>query len=176
MIAAQVEIHSSDDLSGLKDYYSPLESRRMGRIMKAALLASLRSLDAAGIKTPDAIITATSRGMLETSQQFMNDIDANGEDLLKPTLFMQSTHNTVGSAIAIKTGCHGYNITYSQGDDSEKWALRDAERLLGRGDIDSVLVCSFDESTPLFDSFTSRSGEKVPEALTVKSLVLKRSN
>lgn len=53
--------------------------------------------------------------------------------MLKPTYFMQSTHNTIGSNIAIKTHCHGYNITYTQGEDSLDWAIRDAKMLLASG-------------------------------------------
>ena len=74
----------------------------MGKLMKAAHLSAFRALQQAGIDCPDAIITATSRGMLEISQQFLDDIVSNDEELLKPTLFMQSTHNTVSSSIAIR--------------------------------------------------------------------------
>lgn len=83
--------------------------------------------------------------MLETSTLFLQDIIANGEEQLRPTLFMQSTHNTIGSALAIRTGCHGYNTTYSQGEDSMEWALRDAVRQIETGKAKSVLVSSFDE-------------------------------
>lgn len=168
-------VSSVDELPALKEFISPMDSRRMGKLMKAALLSSLRALKAAGLECPDAIITATSRGMLEISQQFLDDINANGEQLLKPTLFMNSTHNTVGSAIAIRTGCHGYNITYSQGDESEAWAMRDAERLLKTGKACNALVVSFDESTEIFDSFSKRSGNTVPRPLFARSTVLKNN-
>lgn len=137
----------SDDgnLSDLKEFVPPMESRRMCKLMKAGLLSAMRAMKTAGVACPDAIVSATSRGMLETSTLFLEDVVTNREELLKPTLFMQSTHNTVSSAIAIRTGCHGYNITYSQGDDSLKWAMRDAERLIRSGEAKVVLVCSFDE-------------------------------
>lgn len=144
-VAAQCHLTHMDDLSALREFISPMESRRMGQLMKASHLAALRTLADAGIKTPGAIIAATSYGMLKISEQFLDDIISQGEQTLKPTLFMQSTHNTIGSAIAIRTGCHGYNITYSQGDDSEKWALYDATRLIEDAHTDSVLVISFDE-------------------------------
>ncbi len=144
-VAARKTVSEDSDLVRLKDYLSPMETRRMGKIMKASLLSAYEALNEAGLSAPDAIVTATSRGMLELSTQFLEDISANNEEQLKPTLFMQSTHNTVGSAIAIRTGCHGYNITYSQGDDSLFWAERDARRLLERGEARSVLVCAFDE-------------------------------
>lgn len=176
VIAAKDTVSSAAELDSLKEFVPPMELRRMGKLMKAALLTSLRALKAAGLECPDAIITATSRGMLEISQQFLDDINSNGEELLKPTLFMNSTHNTVGSAIAIRTGCHGYNITYSQGDESLLWAMRDAGLLLKSGKAGSVLVVSFDESTPIFDSFSKRSGHAAPQALMAESIVLKNKD
>lgn len=173
-VAAEVLITDAEELKGLKEFVSPMESRRMGKLMKAAYLSSLRALRDAGVETPDAIITATSRGMLEISEQFLEDIISNGEELLKPTLFMQSTHNTLSSAIAIRTKCHGYNITYSQGDESMDWAMRDAERLIRTGKAKTVLVGCFDESTPTFSSFVERAGKEAPAPLYAKSVVLCR--
>jgi len=144
-VAARKTVSSDEQLADLKEFLSPMETRRMGKIMKASLLSALQAMKEAGISCPDAIIAATSRGMFELSTQFLEDIVSNGEELLKPTLFMQSTHNTIASAIAIRTGCHGYNITYSQGDDSEEWAIRDAGQRLLHSEASNVLVCSFDE-------------------------------
>jgi 3-oxoacyl-(acyl-carrier-protein) synthase len=109
--------------------------------------------------------------MLEISMQFLEDINAFDEEHLKPTLFMQSTHNTLSSAIAIRTGCYGYNITYSHGDASLQWAMRDAERLLETGKVKSVLVGSFDESTPIFSQFAERSGNIVPPDVYAEAVV-----
>ena len=143
--AARVRIDKVEDLPGLHEFYTPMETRRMCKLMKAALLSAFRALRAAGLEKPDAILSATSTGMLETSTQFLSDIVANQEQMLKPTLFMMCTHNTIASAIAIRTKCHGYNCTYSQSEESTFWAMRDARRLIASGEADSVLVCSFDE-------------------------------
>lgn len=148
-LVAEETITSVDALDGLREFVSPMESRRMGKLMRAALLVSLRALKSAGIACPDAIVTATSRGMFEISMQFLKDLVTGKEEHLKPTLFMQSTHNTLGAAIAIRTKCYGYNITYSHGEDSFKWAMKDAERLLQTGKAHSVLVGSFDESAEI---------------------------
>lgn len=171
---ARTVVDSVEELPALKEFVSPMESRRMGKLMKAAHLSAFRALQQAGIDCPDAIITATSRGMLEISQQFLDDIVSNDEELLKPTLFMQSTHNTVSSSIAIRRHCHGYNITYSQGDKSLEWALRDARRLISTGKAGNVLVVSFDESTPYFESFARRAGETLPPEVRAESIVLER--
>ncbi len=146
-VAADVEVNDPDELGALKEYVSPMESRRMTSLLKAATLSALRALKMAGIDCPDAIITGTANGMLESSNRFLEDIAANGEELLKPTLFMQSTHNTIGSSIAIRTKCHGYNITYSHGGDSLEWALLDAGYRIRTGKAASVLVGSYDETS-----------------------------
>ena len=148
-LASRCVISNDEQLLQLKEFLSPMETRRMDKLMKACLLSAFTALKEAGIDRPDAIIAATSRGMFETSTLFLEDIIANHEEHLKPTLFMQSTHNTIASAIAIRTGCHGYNITYSQGDESAFWAIRDAKMLLRKGEARTVLVCIFDEELPL---------------------------
>lgn len=146
---ARVNINSADQLKAISQYVRPLEARRMGRIMKASLLASLEALGAAHIEMPDAIITATAYGCTENSEKILRQMQAEGEATVSPTLFMQSTHNTIGSNVAIHTHCHGYNITYTQGTRSLEWALRDAELLLREGKCKSVLVGWHDELTPL---------------------------
>lgn len=171
-IVADITIDSMEQLADYKEYISPKEGRRMGKLMKAATLTSLMALREAGIESPDAIITATANGMLETSEKFLVDMVDNGEETLSPTLFMQSTHNTIGSAIAIRTQCHGYNITYTQGKDSMKWALRDAERLIRMGKAKTVLVGCHDESSPLFQSFYEYLNLSIPQIYS-RSVLLK---
>ncbi len=171
-IAADITIDSMEQLADYKEYISPKEGRRMGKLMKAATLTSLKALREAGIECLDAIITATANGMLETSEKFLVDMVDNGEETLSPTLFMQSTHNTIGSAIAIRTQCHGYNITYTQGKDSMKWALRDAERLIRMGKAKTVLVGCHDESSPLFQSFYDYLNISIPQIYS-RSVLLK---
>lgn len=153
-IASHILISEEDDLGGLREYLPPMETRRMGKMMKASLLSAFTALREAGLERPDAIIAATSKGMLELSGMFLEDIVNNQEEQLKPTIFMLSTHNTIASAIAIQTKCHGYNITYSQGEDSSAWAVRDAKLLLRKGEAKTVLVCAFDEE--LSEGRTSR--------------------
>ncbi len=168
-------IDNVKQLGELRDFVSPGETRRMGKLMKAATISSLKALKEAGIETPDAIITATAYGMLETSEKFLVEMLENGEQTLSPTLFMQSTHNTLSSAIAIRTKCHGYNMTYSQGRDSLLWALRDARRLIETGKARTVLVGLHDEATPTFQAFCRRMGMSEPQELYSRSIVLGRT-
>ena len=157
-VAAKVEITSEEALGEIRNYVKPLEARRMGKIMKSSLLSSLKAMEQAGIEKPDAIITATALGCLENSERLLNQLQEEGEVMLKPTYFMQSTHNTIGSGIAIFTKCHGYNVTYTHGKDSLEWALRDARMLLKSGKAKSVLVGLHDETTPLYRSLMQRIG------------------
>ena len=171
-IMGEAIITDVEQLGEYREFISPGEARRMGKLMKAATITSLKALKAAGIETPDAIITATAYGMLETSEKFLVDMLENGEETLSPTLFMQSTHNTLSSAIAIRLKCHGYNMTYSQGKDSLEWALRDARRLIETGKARTVLVGYHDEATPTFQEVFRRLGKPIPEGLYSRSIVL----
>ncbi|MBQ7511527.1 MAG: beta-ketoacyl-[Prevotella sp.] len=169
-VLSKVEINSEEELAEIRDYVKPLEARRMGKIMKSSLLSSLKALKLAGLERPDAIITGTALGCLENSEQLLLQIMEEGETMLKPTYFMQSTHNTISSNIAIRTKCHGYNVTYTQDGDSLAWAMRDAELLLRSGKCKTVLVGCHDETTPLFRSLMRRLGE--PEQPAVHSIAM----
>ena len=171
-ILSEVEITSEEELAEIRQYVKPMEARRMGKIMKSALLSSLKVLEQAGIETPDAIITATKLGCLEFSENLLRQLSDNGEQMFSPTWFMQSTHNTIGSAIAIRTHCHGYNMTYTQGERSLEWALRDARLLLASGKAKTVLVGLHEESTPYFSSLMKRLGEKEPLLIHSKAMIL----
>ena len=158
-VLSKVEINDLDSLKEITGFISPIEARRMGKLMRASLLSSFKALQQAGITMPDAIITATSLGCLENSELLLEQMEEEGEVLLKPTLFMQSTHNTLSSNIAIQTHCHGYNVTYSQGEKSLEWALQDAKMLLGEG-YKYILVGFHDETTPFYQSLMKKMGKE----------------
>lgn len=157
-VLSKVEITSDDELSEIRKYVKPIAARRMGKLMKSSLLSSLTALEQAGVEMPDAVITGTAYGCLENTERLLRQIDAEEEESISPTYFMQSTHNTIGSNIAIKLGCHGYNSTYSQRGDSLEWAIRDAELLIRSGKCRTVLVGCHDESTPTLKGMLDRIG------------------
>lgn len=131
-----------------KQYIPPMEARRMTRIMKRSLTTSNVAIKKSGLVLPDAIITGTGWGCMDNTEQFLEILCNEGEQLLKPTLFIQSTHNTISSHIAINTCNNGYNITYSHRCVSFDMALFDAYLQYKSGKIDSALVGSHDEVTP----------------------------
>ena len=141
-----------------RDWLPPLESRRMGKIMRRAIVTANKALQGAGIGEPDAIITGTGLGCIENTELFLDQLCKEGEEMLKPTYFMQSTHNTISSLIAIKTKCHGYNSTYSHKSISFDSALLDAFVQMKLGDSDSVLVTGNDEMTPSYFKILQRTG------------------
>ena len=171
-VAAEVEITSEEQLSAIRDYVTPMEARRMGKIMKSSLLSSLQALQQAGIEKPDAIITATAWGCIENSEALLVQLMEEGEGSIKPTYFMQSTHNTIGSNIAIRLKCHGYNVTYTHGRQSLDWALRDARLLLEQGKAKSVLVGWHDETTPSFREIMGLLGVHNLPVIYSKAIVL----
>lgn len=175
-LLSKVEIDTEEQLSDIKLYVKPLEARRMGKLMKSSLLSSLKALQQAGIECPDAIITGTSMGCLENSELLLNEIQEQGEQMIKPTLFMQSTHNTISSNIAIRLKCYGYNVTYTQGDDSLDWAIRDAELLLRSGKAKNVLVGCHEETTPVFREFMNRLGKRYDYSIHSIVMVLSCGN
>lgn len=173
--ASRIENEDIDGLKDIKQYVSPMEARRMGKLMKSTLLTSMRALEAAGVDMPDAIVTGTAFGSLEYSERLLKQL-ADGDDTFKPTFFMQSTHNTISSLIAIHLRCHGYNITFTQGSHSLNWAMYQARLLLLSGRCNTVLVGCHDESTPLFNRLLQQTGkEPMPDVSSV-AIVLKRKN
>lgn len=141
-----------------RDYMAANEARRMGGIMKRALVTTLKVLDETGIEHPDAIITGTSLGSLDYTEHFLDSMVENGEEALSPTWFMQSTHNTVGSALAIYTKTHGYNTTYSHGAISFDLTLQDAWMQMQLGKISTALVSGHDEMTDSYFSLLQKVG------------------
>ena len=131
-----------------RQLFSPLEARRMGRLLKRAVWTSRQALDAAGLAMPDAIITGTDFGCTVQSEAFLGALKQGGDATPRPTDFMQSTHNTIGSLIAIQLGCHGYNATYSHKGNSFRSALQDAWMQISLGEADTALVGWFDEEFP----------------------------
>jgi 3-oxoacyl-[acyl-carrier-protein] synthase II len=136
----------------------PMAARRMSRIVKMSLITALSCLRSAGTRNPDAIITGTGLGCLEDTAKFLSSVYENGEKLLNPTPFIQSTHNTVGAAIAHVLKCRNYNNTYCHSGFSFENALIDAMMLLREEQAENILVGSADELTPSLFRITDRLG------------------
>jgi 3-oxoacyl-[acyl-carrier-protein] synthase II len=132
--------------------------RRMSRIIKMGVAAAMECLREAGEKNPGAIITGTAFGCLEDTGIFLTNIVEQNEEMLQPTPFIQSTHNTVGAQIALILKCHEYNNTFVHRGFSFESALLDAFMLLDESETTSVLVGSVDEITDISHAILTRFG------------------
>ena len=134
-------------LPDFKEYFSPIEMRRMSRIIKCSSAAAAECIKEAGVDKIDAITTSTGLGCLEDTEKFLNKMLDTDEGLLTPTTFIQSTHNTLSGKIAIDYKCNEYNITYAHKTISFESALLDAFLLIKEGK-NNILVGGVDEITP----------------------------
>lgn len=141
-----------------REYIDPMAGRRMSRIVKMGVCAAKKCMQDAGISMPDAIITGTGLGCLEDTEKFLSAMIGNEEKLLNPTPFIQSTHNTVSSAIALAIKCHNYNSTYVHRGFSFENALQDAILYLNENPGTNVLVGGLDEITESAYKITDRLG------------------
>lgn len=141
-----------------KPYIPPMEARRMGTMLKRAVAVSKEALKSAGLSSVDAVITGTGYGCIENTELFLAPLCREGENLLKPTCFMQSTHNTISAQIAIQTHCHAYNMTYAHKHVSFESALYDAYLQFKLKEINTALVGGDDEMTPDFFKILRKGG------------------
>ncbi len=128
-----------------KDYIKPSAMRRMSKSVKMGVATSKMALSAAELEMPDAIITGTGMGCRQDSEIFLEKILYNDEQFLTPTLFIQSTHNTVGGQIALGLGCKAYNVTYVQASVSFETSVIDAQLMLSESPDKNILVGGIDE-------------------------------
>jgi len=141
-----------------KAYVDPKSGRRMSRVIKMGVAAAKECLLKAGVETPDAIITGTAYGILEDTITFLTRIIELQEEMLPPTSFIQSTHNTVAAQIALMLQCHGYNNTFVHKGISFESALQDALMLLNEDEASHVLVGGIDEMTDTSFKILTRLG------------------
>ena len=132
--------------------------RRMSRIIKMGVTSSLLSLAEAKLEKPDAIIVGTALGCLEDTVSFLNKLVLNKEELLNPTAFIHSTHNTISSQIALSLKCMAYNSTYVHRNISFESALIDAMLLFEESAINTALVGGIDELTDTSHQILTRLG------------------
>lgn len=141
-----------------KPFINPIAARRMGKLIKRAIATSLLTKQNANIQDFDAIITGTGLGCIENTEKFLSAMVKDGEQFLQPTYFMQSTHNTISSQIALNQKCNGYNCTYSHRGTSFECALSDAFLQLSLGKIKNALVGAHDEMTPDYFNMLGKIG------------------
>ena len=141
-----------------RKYIDPKLIRRMSHVIKMGVAAAKECLNQADIFMPDAIITGTAFGIMEDTVTFLSRIIELKEEMLPPTAFIQSTHNTVAAQIALILKCHGYNNTFVHKGISFESALLDALMLLAEGEATDVLTGGIDEMTATGFTVLTRIG------------------
>lgn len=155
-----------------EQWIDPRQLRRMSRIIRMGITAGLMALRDAKVNIPDGIITGTAYGCLEDTGVFLNKMVTNQEDGLNPTPFIQSTHNTIGSHIAMLLQCQDYNQTYAHSAFSFESALIDAMMHLEESPGRRFLVGGLDETTSVSKSILERFGifrKKLASSLNIFS-------
>lgn len=141
-----------------KEFFAPMVARRMGKLLKRAVSTALDLQKRTDLENLDGIIIGTGLGCISNTEKFMNDMLDNDEENMSPTYFMQSTHNTIASQIALFLKCHGYNNTYSQRGISFESALFDAFLQMKLGELHKVIVGGHDEMTSAYFEMLGKVG------------------
>ena len=129
-----------------KNYINPVALRRMSRMFKIGLSAAKICAQDAGMEMPDGIITASGYGCIGDTSRFMLEVIENGEKQLTPTLFMQSTYNSISGGIAMAMKCNNYNTTYVHRGFTFETALQDAMMQIYDDPSKRILLGGFDET------------------------------
>ena len=132
--------------------------RRMSRIIRMGVAAAMACIKHSGVAQPDAIITGTAYGCLEDTGLFLSRMNEQNEEMLSPTSFIQSTHNTVGAQIALILQNHNYNNTFVHRGFSFESALMDVSLLAAENENHHLLVGAVDEITDHSFNILSRFG------------------
>ena len=141
-----------------KDYIDVKLIRRMSRIIRMGVAAATECLREANISKPDAIITGTAYGCLDDTGSFLTKMVEFKEELLTPTAFIQSTHNTIGAQIGLMLQCNNYNNAFVHRGFSFESALMDAMMLMKENAAENVLVGAVDEITNISHAILNRMG------------------
>ncbi len=145
---AEVDFYKAIEPS-YKEHINPNMLRRMGRAIKMGASAARMAVTESGVENVDAIISGTGLGCFEDSEKFLLAIINNEEQFLTPTSFIQSTHNTVGSQVALIMQCKEYNYTYVHRGFSFDTCVMDALMSIEEGKK-NILIGGIDEHTPIY--------------------------
>lgn len=151
-IAPAISVDAEGKRSATEPDYTgiitPMQLRRMSKAVRLGIYTGKKCLEQAGVERPDAIVVGTAMGCLHDTEFFLGKMISQDEQMLTPTSFIQSTHNTVSGQIALLLGCNGHNLTFVQRGHSFAHALLDAHLYLTDHPEHTVLVGGLDELSP----------------------------
>ena len=141
-----------------REFFPPAQLRRFSRIGRMAVAAARRAVESTGQPGVDAVITGTGLGCFAESEKFLDAIRDRGEDLLNPSVFIQTTHHAASTQIAFALDCRGYHSNYCHRAFSFESALLDASLLVAGGAARRVLVGGMDELVPSYAGYLRIAG------------------
>ncbi len=133
--------------------------RRMSKPVRMGMTLTEHLLKELQLEKPDAVVMGTGLGLAKDTESFLNQLLEEQEQLMNPTLFIQSIHNTVGGTIALAKQCNGYNMTFVQDSVSFEAAMLDACSYLREHPEEQLLCGGFDELTPQSFLLYQRTGD-----------------
>lgn len=132
-----------------KEFIPVAALRRLSTILRMGIAASQVCQKQVPLEF-DAISVGTALGCLTDTEKFLVTINTVSGDILSPTAFIQSTHNTISGQISLDLKNHAYNMTHTQNALSFEVALIDGMLSVDEGKK-SVLVGAADEAIPFLD-------------------------
>jgi len=147
-----------------REFFPPAQLRRFSRISRMAVAAARRAVESTGLPGVDAVITGTGLGCFAESEKFLDAIRDRSEDLLNPSVFIQTTHHAASSQVAFALDCRGYHDNYCHRAFSFETALLDASLLIAEGAARRVLVGGMDELVPTYVGYLRSAGLLEPPA------------
>jgi 3-oxoacyl-[acyl-carrier-protein] synthase II len=145
-----------------KDFMPSLKYRRMSRVSRLAVAASIEAIkDAALAVSPQSapsigVVLGTGYGSTAQTDEFFVGLLKEGPEGANPSLFPDTVPNAPASQISIHHGLQGPNTTFSHNEVSGEQALAYAFRLLQEDRAQAVIAGSADElSFVLFHSFAA---------------------
>ena len=145
-----------------RDFMPPLKYRRMSRVSRLAVAASIEALKDAGFPISSqaasamGVVIGTGYGSTAQTDEFFVGMLKEGPEGANPSLFPDTVPNAPASQVSIYHGIKGPNTTFSHNEVSGEQALAYAYQLLQEDRADAVLVGSVDElSSVLFHSFAA---------------------
>lgn len=145
-----------------KEFMPPLKYRRMSRVSRLAVAASIEALKDAALEISPrsassiGVIMGTGYGSTSHTDDFFLGMLKEGPEGANPSLFPDTVPNAPASQVSIYHGLTGPNTTFSHNEVSGEQAMAYALRLLREGRAEILLVGSVDElSAVLFHSYAA---------------------
>lgn len=174
------------NIAGLVEGFNPGQFmpsriyRKMGRISRMAVAASIEALGDSGIgldtidKGRIGVIFGTAYGSSSHVDDFYQSLLNDGPRGAQPFLFPETVPNAPASHVAMFHGITGPNTTFCQNDISAEIAILYARNLLLQNIVDIVLVGGADELSAIqyacFDTLGALNKVKVEKDEPVKPL------